>query len=135
MKLELLQVKEATGEKIDFPVTVATMMVAESKADRECLWVLHLNAANKVVEKELVSMGSATASIAHPREIFRKSIINSATSIITVHNHPAGGITPSKEDLKTWNRLKKAGEILGIPVIDNFIITPSGKYYSQSEVK
>jgi DNA repair protein RadC len=108
-------------------------MAEEGKADREAMWVLHLNTKNKIIEKELVSLGSLDSSIAHPREVFRKAVINSSSCIITVHNHPSGEPIPSAEDYQTWNNLVKAGEILSIHVIDNMIITPNGRYYSSKE--
>ncbi len=130
MKIRLLQVKEAKGVKILTSQSIAELMREEAKADRECFWVLHLNCHFKLIEKELVHMGSLNASLAHPREIFKKAIINSAHGIITVHNHPAGDNQPSREDKKIWKRINEGGEILGIEVLDHIIITPCGGYYS-----
>ena len=132
MKLKLLRVKEASGEAISSPEIVAKIMKEEGRIDRECLWVLHLNSGNMIIEKELVSMGTVNNSVVHPREVFKKAIINGATCIITVHNHPSGRIKPSPEDIEIWDTLKKAGELLGIKVIENLILTPSGDYYSDA---
>ena len=131
MKLKLMLVKEASGEKMTNPVDIVKSMQVEAKADRECFWVLHLNNANKIIEKELVSMGSVNATIVFPREVFKKAIVNGATNIITVHNHPAGGLVPSEQDKKVWKRLDESGEILGIKAIDHLIIVPDGNYYSE----
>lgn len=130
MKLKLLQVKEARGHVLNSSDLIAELMAEESKADRECFWVLHLNTQMRLIEKELVSMGKLDAAVVHPREIFKKAIINSSYSIITVHNHPSGSLIPSPEDIKTWRRLEVVGELVGIEVLDNLIITPSGSYYS-----
>lgn len=130
MKLKILHVKEASGEPIVSPDTVATIMNREAKADRECFWVLHLNGKNRVIEKELVSIGCATSAIVHPRETFKKAIILGAAGIITCHNHPGGMPDPSVEDLEIWKRLDEAGKILAISVLDHIIITASGGYYS-----
>ena len=133
MKLKILEVREASGETLSSPQSVATLMSEEGKADRECLWILHLNRGNRIIEKELVSMGALTHTIAEPRGIFKKAIIQDTSSIITVHNHPGGQIRPSFEDRELWKRLDEAGELLGITVLDNIIITPSGDYYSSKE--
>lgn len=132
MRLKLLRVKEASGKAISSPDIIAEMMRNEAQIDRECFWVLHLNSSNKIIEKELVSMGTVDSSLVHPREVFKKAIVNSATCIITVHNHPGDKAEPSTEDLKVWKMLKEAGEILEIKVIENIILTPSGDYYSHA---
>ena len=133
MNLKLLRVKEASGENICSPDVVAKTMKEEAKADRECFWILHLNCRNMVIEKELISIGIADSALVHPREVFKKAIVNGAKNIITVHNHPSGSADPSYQDLETWKKLKKCGEILEIPVLDNIIITPSGSYFSENE--
>lgn len=132
-RLKLLQIREATGESITSPDTVIAIMAEEAKADREAFWVLHLNTKNRLIEKELVALGTLDSSAIHPREVFRKAILNSAKAIITVHNHPSGDPTPSPEDKATWRSLKQAAEIIGIEVLDNLIISPSGNYYSEGK--
>lgn len=133
MELKFLQIQETLGEAVQSPDKVATIMTEEAKADRECFWVIHLNSANKIIEKELVSMGTINNSLVHPREVFKRAILNGATGIITVHNHPGGQAQPSKEDRETWKRLEKGGKLLGIEVMDHLIITPSEEYYSEKE--
>lgn len=129
MKLQLLQVRDANGESIRNPQDVVELMSQEAKADRETFWVLHLNTHRHVILKELVSLGTINVTSVHPREIFKRAIVSGSDTIITVHNHPSGNLEPSKEDKEIWNRLRKAGKIIGIPVMDNFIITPKGEYY------
>ena len=132
MKLKLLQIKEPTGKEVmKSAELIAEMMAEEGKADRECLWVIHLNCGLKVIEKELAHMGTLTEAAVSCREIFRKAVINSTAFIVTVHNHPSGNSEPSFEDKTLWDRLAKAGDILGITITDNLIITPNGSYYSQ----
>lgn len=133
MELKLLQVREGSGDSISSPDMVLNLMSEEAKADRECFWVLHLNYRNKVIEKELVSMGTVDSSVVHPREVFKKAIVNGAFGIITVHNHPGGSAAPSKMDKSVWEELDKAGDILGIAILDHIIITPTDGYYSKTE--
>ncbi len=135
MKLKILQVREASGGPICSPDVVAEMMREEGRADRECFWVLHLNVRNRVIEKELVAIGSVASTIVCPREVFKKAIILGAANIITMHNHPGGIADPSPEDRTIWKRLDEVGEILGIGILDHLIVTPSGEYYSQKEGK
>ena len=131
--MKFMCVKEAKGIHITQARKVAGLMEEEGKIDREAFWVLHLNNQNQVIEKELVSLGTVNSSVVHPREVFKRAILNSATAIITVHNHPSGNTRPSAEDEKVWTELNEAGGIIGIKVLDNMIITPQGGYYSEEE--
>jgi len=132
MRIKLLQIKEATSEQVLSPQKVADIMRAESKADRECLWVLHLNTDKRIIEKELVAMGVLNSACVHPREIFKKAIINSSYSIIIVHNHPSGNIKPSSDDRKIYKQLSEAGHLLQIEVDDFIIISYNGEFWSAS---
>lgn len=135
MELKILQVREASGEAVCSPDVVAEMMKEEGRADREYFWVLHLNGRNKVIEKELVAIGTVTSALVHPREVFKKAIILGATNILTIHNHPGGIAEPSSEDRTIWKRLDEVGEMLGIAVLDHLIITSCGDYYSRRDEK
>lgn len=128
MKIKILQVREATGSKINNPADVFDMMREEALADREIFWVLHLNTRNKIIEKEICHIGCLDSSVVHPREVFKKAVINSAYCIMTVHNHPSGALEPSKEDKAIWERLRQAGDILGIELLDNLVISSKGIY-------
>ena len=132
-EMKFMCVKEAKGILITEARKVAGLMEEEGKIDREAFWVLHLNTQNQVIEKELVSLGIVNSSVVHAREVFKRAILNSAAAIITVHNHPSGNTKPSVEDEKIWRLLNRAGEIIGIKVLDNMIITPQGGYYSEEE--
>ncbi len=98
------------------------------KSDREKLVCIMLNAKNVVIGMDIVSVGSLTASIAHPREIFKSAILKNAASIILSHGHPSGDPTPSREDMQMTERVAKAGEILGIKLLDHIIIGEQGNY-------
>lgn len=92
-------------------------------AKREHFVVLYLNARNQLIHKETISIGTLTASLVHPREVFYPAVEKFAVSIIVVHNHPSGNIEPSKEDLNLTRRLIDAGELLGIVVLDHIVVT------------
>jgi len=130
---QFLQIKEAKGNSLNSPELVAKSMIQEGKIDREAFWVLHLNTKYRLIERELVSLGILDRSLIHPREVFKKAILNSSQAIITVHNHPGADPSPTQDDKEIWQRLKKVGEIIGIEVLDNLIITPNGKFYSERQ--
>jgi DNA repair protein RadC len=89
---------------------------------KEHFLVLCLDTRNRVINCRPVSIGSLDASIVHPREVFKEAVSSSAASVIFVHNHPSGDPEPSKEDVELTKRLVKAGEIIGIDVLDHIII-------------
>jgi DNA repair protein RadC len=89
---------------------------------KEYFKILLLNTKNHVISREEISVGSLSASIVHPREIFNMPLRKSAASVILVHNHPSGDPSPSQEDLEVTRRLVDAGNILGISVRDHIII-------------
>lgn len=93
---------------------------------------LFLNTKNEVIGKETIFVGSLNASIVHPREIFRKAIQRASAAIICLHNHPSGDPTPSAEDRHVTSRLKEAGRIVGIEVLDHIIIGEQ-RFYSMKE--
>ena len=125
-ELKFMVVKEAMKVKIKSPDIAYEIMRTEAKIDRECAWVLHLNGRLDLIEKELVSMGTVESAFMHSREIFKKAIVNGSSAIIIIHNHPSGDTTPSEDDFKSATRIKKAGELLGIPVNDLIIIGSKG---------
>ena len=98
------------------------------KADREKLVCLMLNAKNAVIGIDVVSVGTLTQSCAHPRELYKAAILTNAAAIILVHNHPSGDSTPSLDDIRLTERISKAGEILGIKLLDHVIIGELGSY-------
>ena len=99
---------------------------------KENFVVLYLDARNKLILKETVSIGTINASLVHPREVFEPAIKELAVQIILVHNHPSGDPEPSEDDLVMTKRLVEAGKILGIDVIDHIIISKN-KFFSFKE--
>lgn len=100
---------------------------------QENFYVLMLNNKNFIIGKEKISLGIVDSSIIHPREIFKPAIKNSASRIILMHNHPSGDSSPSKEDKEVTEEIAKAGEVLGIQVLDHVII--GNDYWSWREEK
>ncbi|MDZ4655295.1 MAG: DNA repair protein RadC [Coriobacteriia bacterium] len=98
--------------------------------DREHFWALALNTKNQLVRIVEVSIGSLNASIVHPRELYKEAIRLSAASIVVVHNHPSGDPTPSSADLQLTRRLIKAGDVIGIELLDHVIIGDGGAHAS-----
>ena len=96
--------------------------------DREELIVACLNAKNEVNSVNVVSIGSLNNSIVHPREVFKTAILSNAASIVMIHNHPSGDVTPSKEDKEITLRIKESGTILGICLLDHIIIGNATDY-------
>lgn len=90
--------------------------------NKEHFIVLFLNAKNRVIGKETLSIGSLNASIVHPREVFKSAVQRSSASIICAHNHPSGDPTPSPEDIEVTRRLSEAGKLMGIALLDHVII-------------
>jgi len=105
----------------------AIEQLQDIKAQRKEHFVgLYLNARHELIHKELVSIGTANASIVHPRDVFAPAILHNATAVIVAHNHPSGDATPSPEDKDVTQRLKEAGRLLGISVLEHIIITEYG---------
>ncbi len=89
---------------------------------KEYFLILLLDGKNRILREVQISEGSLNQSIVHPREVFNPAVRESAAAVILVHNHPSGDPTPSREDLEISRRLKEAGELLGIRVLDHIII-------------
>lgn len=87
---------------------------------------LTLDGANRLIAKRVISIGTLTASLVHPREVFAEAITDRAASIIVAHNHPSGNLEPSIADKEVTERLRQAGEILGIEVLDHLILGEGG---------
>jgi len=96
---------------------------------KEHFLCIHLDGKNRIVCLDRVSVGSLNQSIVHAREVLKAALLSSAAAILLVHNHPSGDPQPSSEDLNITRRLKEAGELIGIPVLDHIIIG-EGQYVS-----
>lgn len=119
----LSQSKWQSDKKITAPQDIADFFIPLLKDElKEQFIVLCLNAANKIIRQEVISIGNLNSSVVHPREIYKAAIENSSASIILVHNHPSGNPDPSNEDIAITKKICEAGKILDIPVFDHIII-------------
>jgi DNA repair protein RadC len=115
------------GEKqkpvVKSPEDVVNIVKSQLKGKKkEHFLVLCLDTRNRVINCRPVSIGSLDTSIVHPREVFKEAVSSSAASVIFVHNHPSGDPEPSKEDVELTKRLVKAGEIIGVDVLDHIVV-------------
>ena len=101
--------------------------------DREAFWVLLLDGKNKVIGINVVAVGSLTACLVHCREVYKPAIVGNAAAIVLVHNHPSLQPDASAEDVALTRRLREAGVLLGIAVIDHVIVTADGRYRSLAD--
>jgi DNA repair protein RadC len=93
---------------------------------REHFLALYLNGAHQVISCSLVSLGCATSAIVHPREVFQGAILVGACALIVGHNHPSSELNPSQEDLATTKKLRDAGTLLSIPLLDHLLFSRTG---------
>lgn len=95
----------------------------------ECFLALLLDGRHRVIAEAVISQGTLTASLVHPREVFRPALRESAAAMVLVHNHPSGDPSPSPEDREVTRRLSEAGELLGVRVVDHVVVAERG-YHS-----
>ena len=110
---------------ISCPIDTLPFLTEIQDKPKEYFMCLYLNARNQMIHKEVISIGSLSASIVHPRECFVPAIEHLAASMILAHSHPSGEVSPSKDDIELTRRLVKAGEIIGIEVLDHIIVSHS----------
>ena len=130
---------KARKQTVTNPQTVqgvlSKVLNSENEVDRmkEHFWVIGLSTRNAIQYIDLVSLGTLNASLVHPREVFRFSILKAVSSIILSHNHPSGDTEPSDEDMRITRRLVEAGKIIGIEVLDHIVIGDRDSFYSFKE--
>jgi len=93
---------------------------------QECFAILLLDGRRRLMREVWVTRGTLTASLVHPREVFRSALREAAAAIVLVHNHPSGDPDPSPEDREVTERLVKAGNLIGIPVLDHVVVAEAG---------
>ncbi len=101
--------------------------------DREHFIAITLDGASRVINTHIISIGTLNQSLVHPREVFYPAIQDKAAAIIIAHNHPSGQLSPSRADRQITTRLKDAGKLIGIDILDHIILTAEGYYSFQDE--
>jgi DNA repair protein RadC len=117
------------SEDVDW---VARSIYGTLDADKEHFVLLAMNNKNRVNGFKVISTGSLTASLVHPREVWRAALYLCAAAVVFVHNHPSGDPAPSPEDHEITRRLKETGDVLGIRVLDH-VVLGDGRYFSFSD--
>ena len=108
---------------IDSPEKAVEQLVDIRDKKQEYFVCLTLDGANRLIAKRIITIGTLTASLVHPREVFAEAISDRAASIIVAHNHPSGNTEPSQADRDVTERLKEAGLILGVQLEDHLVVT------------
>ncbi|ABR30089.1 hypothetical protein SU69_01150 [Thermosipho melanesiensis] len=114
--------EERKGKTLNSPELIYEFCKDMKQFDQEVVRVIMLNSKLSVISSRDITIGLIDTSLAHPREVFREAIKNSAVYIVLVHNHPSGDVTPSKNDKDLTYKVKEAGEIIGIKLLDHVII-------------
>ena len=127
--------RRKAGEVMRSPVDVARFIRRVVGSDaREHFVTLMLDGRHRPIGYQRVSVGTATASLVHPREVFQTAIGLGAVALIVAHNHPSGDPSPSREDREVVSRLVQAGVLLGIPLLDSVVVADGG-YHSMREAE
>lgn len=118
-------------EPMDSPeAAIRVMQEFLSEMDRELFCIVNLQSDLKPINMNIVSVGALNQSLTHPREVFKSAILSNAAGILMIHNHPSGNLAPSKEDIYITDRLRQAGDILGIQLFDHIITGREKEYFS-----
>jgi DNA repair protein RadC len=119
----VFQTRLAERSLIDSPASAAAALSHELMwQSQERFAVILLDVKHRLVGTQVITIGTATETLAHPREIFREVIRQGATRLIVAHNHPSGSVEPSPEDIALTRQLLSAAQVLGIPLLDHLIL-------------
>ena len=124
--VQLPLVRESAGQRVTTPADVYLICSDIANLAQEAFHVLCIDVKNRLINRHMVSLGLANASLVHPREVFRPAIEAGSSTIVIVHQHPSGDPTPSAEDIKITRQLIEAGKIVDIKVMDHVIIGRPG---------
>lgn len=135
-KIDIVRVKLDTeksiysDENIDSPEKMVSVVGDEIKdLANECVFLANLNTKNQIINMSVISQGTISQSLLHPREIFNKAILSNASGVMLFHNHPTGDITPSKQDKEITEKIAFSGELLGIKLLDHIIVGAGNSEY------
>lgn len=121
-KIEILSAKDVWQQCADFRGSKKEHFVA-----------FYLDTQNRLIERQIISVGTLDSALVHPREVFEPALRLSAASVIVAHNHPSGNLEPSDEDMAITNRLKSASAVLGVLVLDHIIVCTASHFGMQEK--
>jgi len=122
LKTRLAVREPVSGELLHTPEAAAPFLEDMRHLAQEAFCVLTLNTKSRVIRRHLISLGTLSSTLVHPREVFRPAITDGASSVIVAHNHPSGDPAPSADDLRITGKLIEAGKQIEIGVLDHLII-------------
>ena len=129
------QKKWLSNKKVTSPQNIADFFIPLLRDEvKEKFFTICLNSANKIINYELISVGTLNSSLVHPREVFKVAVENNSASIILLHNHPSGNWEPSNEDILLTKKMVEVGKMMDIPIFDHLIIA-GDKYTSMVEIR
>lgn len=120
---------QPAGPPVSSPEEAYALLADMAELRKEHFQALYLDSRRRLMRREVISIGTLTSSLVHPREVFQPAVERSAAALVVGHNHPSGDPEPSPEDLALTRRLRQAGEILGIELLDHLVIG-RGRYVS-----
>lgn len=126
LRLALIRETEVAPEKISTPKDIEIFVEPLKLASEEYFLAFHLDARLHIIGFHEVSHGNLNSSLVHPREVYKAALLSNAYAVILAHNHPAGSLTPSQEDLDVTSQLVSAGKLLGVQVLDHIIVSHKG---------
>jgi DNA repair protein RadC len=126
MRLALIKEPGVKPQAIGSPEDLDRFIEPLKHYSEEHFVSFHLDGKNQVIGYHIVSHGTLTASLVHPREVFKAALLANSNGLIVAHNHPAGSLTPSPEDVEVTKQLIKAGNILGVKIVDHIIVSSNG---------
>jgi len=133
----VMMVKDApilTTVPLTGPARVAAIIEEKTRdLGKESVWSIPLDSRRRPLAYVMVSLGTLTQSLAHPRELLQPVLLGAGAAFIICHNHPSGDPTPSPDDHALTRRAREASEIMGIPLVDHVIVGLEGKFYSYAD--
>jgi DNA repair protein RadC len=130
MKYDLISVRSTrTPYKVSRPVDIYAALRRYATSKVEKFFAISLDGQHSILHINIVSIGTTNRCMVHPREVYLAAVKDSATALVVAHNHPSGNNTASVEDRDISNRLREAGELMGIPMLDSLVFSRTG-YFS-----
>ena len=126
MTFEYVFEKEIDIGKVRCSEDIKPILMKYAQSPQELFLAITMDANYSPIKCHMISLGTANHSMVHPRDVFREAISDNAVAVIIAHNHPSGNTEPSKQDIETTETLEKAGELIGIQVLDHIIFAPNG---------